>query len=205
MDDESISELSVCFEPFKENVEIVKDAAEDEAGGVQHIRIEVFERAYIEEYHHRDFSQIQYTLAPFENSRDDLSEPQKNKAYFKAMHDLLHPLITRYTQITGSSDVIKNIQPFKTFRNQIEPILDITPFEGFLPPNECQLVSFRFSPQPYSSIKMSAACNVLGGATRNVYVKGESSVIGYKLHADYIDFGRQVWVSVFALLVLHIM
>lgn len=155
--------------------------------------VEVYDHAYVEDYRYTEYLQIQYTLPPLIQTIEDISRPERNQECFEAMQDLLCPIFMNPEErIDTSMWTIHKVQPVMKAKNAIESVLDITPYEGFLGPRECQLISVSFYPKPNTKVKAKAICSVLGGATRYVFMQGTASDMSYELDTDFIDFGRQV-------------
>lgn len=183
-------ELETAFNTNNENiVEQPKELVE----GVETLKIEVYDRAYLEEYHYIEFWQIQYYLPPSIQTVEHILETKRNKECFEAMRDLLCPIITTSRGFaTKSVHAVRSLQLSTQYKNDIASVLDLVPYEGFLAPRECQLISVSFYPKPDTTIKANAICSVLGGVSRNIFIQGRASDMGYELDSDFIDFGRQV-------------
>lgn len=151
-----------------------------------------YQCAYVEEYNYSERWQIQYDLASY--GTFEISEPERNKEYYKAMHNLLLPLVTAPPGVVNYKNTrsIFSLPATQQLKHYIDSVLDITPHEGFLPPHECQAISVGFFPKPDTKIKAKAICCVLGGIDREITIQGDASNMGYELDTDYIDFGRQV-------------
>lgn len=185
--EESLLEIPILPITFQEkSIQVEKRSS---AG--QHRReIQVYIRAYVEEYSYKDYTQIHHHLPSIDNI--EISETVENKEHFKLMRDLLLPLVTTLPLNPSNVCTISSLSSTQKRKNYISSILDIAPHEGFLLPNECQLISINLCPKPNTKIKANAICHVLGGVNKEIYIEGDASAMGYELDTDYVDFGRIV-------------
>lgn len=66
---------------------------------------------------------------------------------------------------------------------------DIQPIEGTLPPNSTSNTIIKYNGLPNSNTYMTAKCVVTNGPSYNILLKGESSMIVYRLDKLFINFG----------------
>lgn len=187
---DSEDDLEILYQ--RNNSKIIEKTPEP-IKGMETLKIEVYDRVYVEEYQHREFLQIQYYLPPSLHNVEDISEPERNRLYFNAMRNLLCPIVTNSRGFaTRNVHTVRNLQISSQLKNQIDTVLDLVPYEGFLAPRECQLISVSFYPKPDTAVRANAICSVLGGVTRKIFIQGKASDMAYELDSDFIDFGRQV-------------
>ncbi|XP_035679087.1 LOW QUALITY PROTEIN: hydrocephalus-inducing protein homolog [Branchiostoma floridae] len=75
----------------------------------------------------------------------------------------------------------------------IEEVFDILPLYGILHPGETQRVSFTFYGHSGIGCNATAICEVEGGPTYEVTLKGEASLLEYRLEGLDIDYGKQLF------------
>ncbi|XP_038663072.1 hydrocephalus-inducing protein homolog [Scyliorhinus canicula] len=75
----------------------------------------------------------------------------------------------------------------------VEQVFDILPLFGVLNPNERQQVTFTFYGHPNIIGQVKAICEVEGGPTYEIALKGEASLIKYAFDRNEIDYGHQLF------------
>ncbi|XP_067853715.1 hydrocephalus-inducing protein homolog [Heptranchias perlo] len=75
----------------------------------------------------------------------------------------------------------------------VEQVFDILPLFGVLRPNEIQQVAFTFYGHMNIISEVKAICEVEGGPTYEVTLKGEASFIKYAFDRKEIDYGHQLF------------
>ncbi|VDL90357.1 unnamed protein product [Schistocephalus solidus] len=75
----------------------------------------------------------------------------------------------------------------------IEEVLDITPLCGVIKPGEAQPAVFSFFGHPNITVDVCANCEVEGGPSYQVKVKGESSEIDYSVDRWELNFGAIIY------------
>ncbi|XP_069510876.1 hydrocephalus-inducing protein homolog [Ambystoma mexicanum] len=73
----------------------------------------------------------------------------------------------------------------------VEEVFDILPLYGTLEPNESQQLSFTFFGHSGISAQVKALCEVEGGPTYEITLRGEASLVCYDLDKKEIDYGLQ--------------
>ena len=76
-------------------------------------------------------------------------------------------------------------------------VFDIMPLYGLLEPDQNQQMTFTFFGHPDISAQVKAICEIEGGPTSEVEIKGESSTIEYHFDTKEINFGLQVLILLF--------
>lgn len=71
-------------------------------------------------------------------------------------------------------------------------VFDILPLYGILQPNETQQVDFTFYGHADISGQVLALCEVEGGPTYEITLKGEASLVRYAFDRKEIDYGQLV-------------
>ncbi|XP_039242730.1 LOW QUALITY PROTEIN: hydrocephalus-inducing protein-like, partial [Pipra filicauda] len=74
-----------------------------------------------------------------------------------------------------------------------EEVFDVQPVSGVLQPGKSQLVPFTFFGHADIIAHVTALCQVEGGPTYEVELRGETSVLTYHLSVKEIDFGLQLF------------
>ncbi|RXM33054.1 Hydrocephalus-inducing protein [Acipenser ruthenus] len=72
----------------------------------------------------------------------------------------------------------------------VEEVFDILPLYGILQPNETQQVDFTFYGHADISGQVLALCEVEGGPTYEITLKGEASLVRYAFDRKEIDYGQ---------------
>ncbi|KAJ7312066.1 hypothetical protein JRQ81_006401 [Phrynocephalus forsythii] len=75
----------------------------------------------------------------------------------------------------------------------VEEVFDIFPLFGTLQPNETQKMSFTFYGHPDIVACVKALCEVEGGPSYEVLLRGEASVVSYTFDRKEIDYGLQLF------------
>lgn len=154
--------------------------------------IEVYDRVAVEVYPISEYLQIQWYI-PSSIAIDDVTElPDRNRQYMAFMHEILHPIIETYGDEESDLEVVQLAPKKKIIRGAIDKRLNISPYQGFLVPYECQLISVAFIPKPNTNVKAKALCHIYGGAIEEVIIRGKAADISYAFDTEYIDFGRLV-------------
>lgn len=71
-------------------------------------------------------------------------------------------------------------------------MFDISSLYGQLQPGDTKLVTFSFLGHADISTHVLALCEVEGGPTYEITLKGQASFVSYTLDTNDIDFGLQV-------------
>lgn len=71
-------------------------------------------------------------------------------------------------------------------------MFDISSLYGELQPGDTKLVTFSFLGHADISTHVLALCEVEGGPTYEITLKGQASFVSYALDTNDIDFGLQV-------------
>ncbi|XP_075796761.1 hydrocephalus-inducing protein homolog isoform X3 [Pelodiscus sinensis] len=75
----------------------------------------------------------------------------------------------------------------------VEEVFDILPLYGMLQPSESQQVSFTFYGHADITAWVKALCEVEGGPTYEIMLRGEASLISYAFDVKEIDYGLQLF------------
>ncbi|XP_067905917.1 hydrocephalus-inducing protein homolog [Heterodontus francisci] len=75
----------------------------------------------------------------------------------------------------------------------VEQVFDILPLFGVLQPNESQQMIFTFYGHMNIMSEVKAICEVEGGPTYEIKLKGEASLIKYVFDRNEIDYGHQLF------------
>ncbi|KAI1889973.1 hypothetical protein AGOR_G00168420 [Albula goreensis] len=75
----------------------------------------------------------------------------------------------------------------------VEQVFDILPIHGVLLPGETQQVTFTFYGHADISGQVLALCQVEGGPTYEISLRGEASLVTYSLDTTEIDLGLQLF------------
>lgn len=146
----------------------------------------------IEKYETVEYFQIEDIIPPPMSVSEAISVPPENREKFERIRSILHPIVGLYEEEDNDIDAIQSLPLTKTIRGAIDKVFNITPFQGFLPPFECQLVCVAFHPKPNTFASAQAACHVYGGASETLSIKGMAADVNYMFDTDFVDFGRQV-------------
>ena len=71
-------------------------------------------------------------------------------------------------------------------------IFDILPLYGTLKPGDTEQVTFTFFGHAHIGSRAKAICEVEGGPTYTIHLKGEASLVEYRFDCLDIDYGKQV-------------
>ena len=74
-------------------------------------------------------------------------------------------------------------------------MFDILPLYGTLKPGDTEQVTFTFFGHQDTTSVAKAICEVEGGPTYEVMLKGEASLVQYRFDCLHIDYGKQVRVK----------
>lgn len=74
----------------------------------------------------------------------------------------------------------------------IEEVFDILPLYGTLQPGDTEQVTMTFYGHADIWGEAKAICEVEGGPTYELVLKGEASLVNYKFDCKGIDYGKQV-------------
>ena len=74
----------------------------------------------------------------------------------------------------------------------VEEIFDILPLYGSLKPGDTEQVTMTFFGHADIGSKARAICEVEGGPTYEITLKGEASLVDFRLDCSDIDYGKQV-------------
>lgn len=74
----------------------------------------------------------------------------------------------------------------------LQNIFNIEPVFGSLLPFEYLMANVGFNPPPNVRVKAVVLCNVEGGETERLLLKGASAKVRFKFDKDKIDFKRKV-------------
>ena len=74
-------------------------------------------------------------------------------------------------------------------------VFDILPLYGTLKPGDTEQVTFTFFGHQDTTSVAKAICEVEGGPTYEVMLKGEASLVQYRFDCLHIDYGKQVRVK----------
>lgn len=74
----------------------------------------------------------------------------------------------------------------------IEEVFDILPLYGILQPGDTEQVTMTFYGHADIWGETKAICEVEGGPTYELLLKGEASLVDYKIDCKEIDYGKQV-------------
>lgn len=91
-----------------------------------------------------------------------------------------------------SSDTSKDLNPF-----DVRNIFSIEPMSGSLAPYEYLMANIGFKPPPNVRVKAVLLCNVDGGSTERLVLKGVMAAIRFKFDKWKIDFKRKASALVF--------
>lgn len=72
-------------------------------------------------------------------------------------------------------------------------VFDILPLYGTLMPGDTEQVTMTFYGHADIWGQAKAICEVEGGPTYEILLKGEASLVEYKFDTKEIDYGMQVW------------
>lgn len=72
-------------------------------------------------------------------------------------------------------------------------MFDILPLYGCLKPTESQQFQFSFYGHPHILAEATAVCNVQDGPEYKIHLKGQASLVQYKISERKIDLDKQVW------------
>ncbi len=75
---------------------------------------------------------------------------------------------------------------------EVDEIFDILPLYGTLKPGDTEQMTFTFYGHSHISSKVKAVCEVEGGPTYELTMKGEASLVQYKFDCLDIDYGKTV-------------
>ncbi|CAM4581517.1 unnamed protein product [Leuciscus chuanchicus] len=75
----------------------------------------------------------------------------------------------------------------------VKEVFDISSLYGELQPGDTKLVTFSFLGHADISTHVLALCEVEGGPTYEITLKGQASLVSYTLDTNYIDFGLQLF------------
>ncbi|XP_053127193.1 hydrocephalus-inducing protein homolog isoform X2 [Hemicordylus capensis] len=78
----------------------------------------------------------------------------------------------------------------------VEEVFDILPLYGMLHPNETQEMSFTFYGHADIVARVKALCEVEGGPTYEMLLRGEASLVSYAFDRKEIDYGLQLFDNV---------
>ena len=74
-------------------------------------------------------------------------------------------------------------------------MFDILPLYGTLKPGDTEQITLTFFGHQDTTSEAQAICEVEGGPTYEVLLKGEASLVDYRFDCLDIDYGKQVSVS----------
>uniref|UniRef100_G3VZI4 HYDIN axonemal central pair apparatus protein n=1 Tax=Sarcophilus harrisii TaxID=9305 RepID=G3VZI4_SARHA len=80
-----------------------------------------------------------------------------------------------------------------SFTIGVEEVFDILPLYGVLPPLSSHQVSFAFYGHCDIIAQVKALCEVEGGPTYEITLKGEASLVSYKFDTKEINYGLQMF------------
>ncbi|XP_074055255.1 hydrocephalus-inducing protein homolog isoform X3 [Macrotis lagotis] len=80
-----------------------------------------------------------------------------------------------------------------SFTIGVEEVFDILPLYGVLPPFTSHQVSFSFYGHCDIIARVKALCEVEGGPTYEITLKGEASLVSYKFDTNEINYGLQLF------------
>ncbi|XP_057292027.1 hydrocephalus-inducing protein-like [Hydractinia symbiolongicarpus] len=75
----------------------------------------------------------------------------------------------------------------------IEEVFDILPLYGCLKPTESQQFQFSFYGHPHILAEATAVCNVQDGPEYKIHLKGQASLVQYKISQRKIDLDKQLY------------
>ena len=71
-------------------------------------------------------------------------------------------------------------------------VFDVLPLSGVLPPGQTQQVQLTFYGHSGLAVHVVAVCQVEGGPTYHVHLRGEAAQVSYHLDRTTVDCGKQV-------------
>lgn len=111
------------------------------------------------------------------------------------MKTILEPIIDQYYEEVDTeffSELPKTIDIYDGKTVDINSVFSIEPYSGVLLPYEYILANVAFNPPPNAMVKAVVLCNVEGGETERMVLRGASAKVMYKFDKDRIDFRRKV-------------
>ncbi|VDK73701.1 unnamed protein product [Dibothriocephalus latus] len=97
--------------------------------------------------------------------------------------------------VTEVNRVVDSLQTLNKSTAQlgIEEVLDITPLCGVIKPGGVQPAMFSFFGHPNIAVDVCATCEVKGGPSYEVQIKGESSEVEYSVDRFELNFGALIY------------
>uniref|UniRef100_A0A7M4E0K8 HYDIN axonemal central pair apparatus protein n=1 Tax=Crocodylus porosus TaxID=8502 RepID=A0A7M4E0K8_CROPO len=84
-------------------------------------------------------------------------------------------------------------EPEELLTTGVEEVFDILPLYGILQPNDSQQVSFSFYGHADIAAHAKALCEVEGGPTYEIKLRGEASLVHYMFDIKEINYGMQLF------------
>ncbi|XP_062997557.1 hydrocephalus-inducing protein homolog [Elgaria multicarinata webbii] len=94
-------------------------------------------------------------------------------------------------QAQDKEEVLWRVEPEEHHLTGVEEVFDIMPLYGVLQPNETHPMSFTFYGHADIVACVKALCEVEGGPTYEILLRGEASLVSYAFDRKEVDYGLQ--------------